>query len=68
MPLSSLRAAIAALVVGIGNTVVALGIIGVERATTLESTIVGAVAAVFVLANSIIHHGISVGTKRDVSR
>lgn len=68
MPLSSIQAAIAALIVGIGNTVVALGIIGVEQATTLESTIVGAVAAVFVLANAIIHHGISVGTKKDASQ
>lgn len=68
MPLSSIQAAIAALIVGVGNTVVALGIIGVEQATTLESTIVGAIAALFVLANSIIHAGVSHATKKDASR
>lgn len=68
MPLTSVQAAIAALVVGIGNTIVALGIIGVEQATTLESTIVGAVVAIFVLANAVIHHGVSVATKKDASR
>jgi hypothetical protein len=68
MPLSSLQAAIAALIAGIGNTVVALGIVGVEQATTLESTIVGAIAAIFVLANAIVHHGVTRATSKDASR
>jgi hypothetical protein len=68
MPLTSIQAAIAALVVGIGNAVVALGVIGVEQATTLETTIVGVIAGVFVLANAVIHHGVSVATSKDASR
>lgn len=68
MPLSSIQAAISALVIGIGNAVVALGIIGVEPATKLESQIVGAIAALFLLANSVIHHGVTTATSKDASR
>jgi hypothetical protein len=67
MPLSSIEAAGAALVVGVGNAAVALGVIGVERATVLETAIVGAISAVFLLANSIIHHGATVAAGKDVS-
>lgn len=68
MPLSSIEAALAALIVGIGNAVVALGVIGVEQATTLESTIVGVIAGIFVLANAVIHSGVSRATSKDASR
>lgn len=67
MPLSSIQAAIAALVVGIGNAAIALGVIGVESATTLETTIVGIIAGVFVLANAVIHHGVTTASKKDAS-
>lgn len=67
MPLSSIQAAIAALIVGIGNAVVALGVIGTEQATTLESTIVGVIAGVFVLANAVIHHGVTTAGGKDAS-
>jgi uncharacterized membrane protein YjjP (DUF1212 family) len=59
VPLSSVQAAIAALVVGIGNAVVALEIIGTDQATKLETTIVGIIAGIFVLANGVIHHGVT---------
>jgi hypothetical protein len=67
MPLSSVQAALAALIIGIGNAVVALGIIGAEQATTLETTIVGVIAGLFVLANAIIHHGVTGAKGRDAS-
>ena len=67
MPLSSIQAALAAFVVGIGNAVVALGVIGVEQATTLETTIVGVIAGIFVLANAVIHHGVTTAISKDAS-
>lgn len=65
MPLSSIQAAIGALIVGIGNAVVALGIIGVETATKDETIVVGAIASLFLLANAIIHHGVTTATGKD---
>lgn len=68
MPLSSIQAAIAALVVGIGNAFVALEVIGTNGATTLETTIVGVIAGLFVLANAIIHHGVTAAKGRDATQ
>jgi hypothetical protein len=68
MPLSSLQAAIAALVVAVGNAVVALQFIGSNQATLIETAIVGVLAALFPLANAIIHTGVTAAKGKDASQ
>jgi hypothetical protein len=67
MPLSSIQAGIAALLAVIGNAAVALGLIGATPATEIESAVVGLVGAIFVLANAVIHHGVTTTTGKDAS-
>ncbi len=68
MPLSSLQAAVVALVVAAVNAVVALQFIGESTGTRIETAVVGVVAAGFVLANSVIHAGVSRATGKDASK
>lgn len=57
MSLPPLQAALGALIIAVGNAFVALELIGSDRATRLETGIVGIVAAAFLIANAIHAHG-----------
>ena len=67
MPLSSLEAAVIALVIAAGNAFVALDLIGSSSATQIETAVVGLVAAIFPLANAIVHHGVTQAKGKDAS-
>lgn len=67
MPLSSLQAAVGSLVVATIALVVGLGIMSPHAGGEVVAYAGTAVAALFTIANAIVHHGVSTATKSDAT-
>lgn len=59
MPISSLQAAISALIVSAVGLVVGLGIMSPHDGGEVVAFVTVAVSSVFVIGNAIIHHGVT---------
>ncbi len=60
MPLSSVQAAISALAVAAVGLIVGLGIMSQQDGGEIVAFVTVAISSVFVIANAIIHHGVTV--------
>ncbi len=67
MPLSSLQAAVVSLVTASIALIVGLGIMSPHDGGEIVAYAGTAVAALFTIANAIIHHGVTAATKADAS-
>ena len=67
MPLSSLQAAVIALVTAIVGLVVGLGVMSPESGGEVVAAAGIIVGALFTIANAIIHHGVTSVQKKDAS-
>ncbi len=60
MPVSSLQAAISALIVSAIGLIVGLGVMSPHDGGEVVAFVTVAVSSVFVIGNAIIHHGVTV--------
>ena len=67
MPLSSVEAAVVALVTAIIGLVVGLGVLSPASGGELVAEAGIAIGALFTIANAIIHHGVTTAQKKDAS-
>lgn len=65
MPVSALQSAVLAILTEVVGLLVAFAVIDNNTATIVVSSATQVVAAAFVIANAIIHHGVTTATGKD---